>query len=119
MRFEATTEEIRALLAHADPRQGQDRAASRRRHDRGEPRSRRVPPRLLDRYEWLLGAGRAPAIVAIVRGSCSGCHLRLPTMVESRTRRAVAVHTCPHCQRMLYVPELLHGATDAGEARSR
>ena len=102
MKIEATAEEIRAFLD----------LAGVRRVGR-EPRARRVPRRLLDRYEWLLEVGRTPAVVGIVRGSCSGCHLRLPTMVESQTRRSVAIHTCPHCQRMLYVPELLREAPEA------
>ena len=46
-------------------------------------------------------------VAAIERASCSGYHLRLPTMVESQARRALAIHACPHCRRMLYAPELI------------
>ena len=28
-------------------------------------------------------------------------------MVESQARRALAIHACPHCRRMLYAPELI------------
>lgn len=117
MTIEANAREIRALLELAEL----DRIAQQR----GEKASRRVraaeslPQLVLDRYELLLGLGRRPVVGAIEGGACSGCHIRLPTMVEARTRRSVAIHTCPHCQRMLYVPELVregaHG--DDGSVR--
>lgn len=61
--------------------------------------------------------GRCPAIAAIERASCSGCHLRLPTMVESQARRSPVVLTCPNCRRLVYAPELL--AADSREAGSQ
>lgn len=112
MKLTATVDEVRALLALAGSGHGRKRSASKRHR---EPRPLRASRQLLDRYERLLAAGREPAIVAIVRGACSGCNLRLPTMVELQTRRSVAVHTCPHCQRMLYVPDLLREADEPGQ----
>jgi predicted nucleic acid-binding Zn-ribbon protein len=113
MKIEATVPEIRALLQLAEvdaqaqelpPEACESRRKAIRRHVGGP---------LVERYQALLDAGRFPAIAAIERASCSGCHLRLPTMVESRARRSPAVHTCPHCRRLLYVPELL-AAEDSG-----
>jgi len=107
MRIEATIAEIRALLQLAEldaraqelpPEDDQGRRKAARRH---------VARPLLERYQSLRDAGRTPVIAAIERASCSGCHIRLPTMVESQARRSPAVHTCPHCRRMLYAPELL------------
>lgn len=107
MRIEATVPEIRALLQLAEvdaqapelpPEAYQSRRKAIRRHVGGP---------LVERYQALLDAGRFPAVAAIERASCSGCHLRLPTMVESRARRSPAIHTCPNCRRMLYVPELI------------
>ena len=112
MKIDATADEIRALvhLAELDQRSQQLSAdAYRRSRDAAQ---RRVPRLLLDRYRSRLEGGRQPVVATIERGTCSGCHVRLPTMVEARTRRKTAVHTCPHCRRMLYVPELL----DAGAA---
>lgn len=114
MKIEATVHDICALLELAGVPTGIGRPAPKARHVARATLERRVPGRLLERYEWLVGMGRAPAVVAIVRGACSGCHLRLPAIVELRTHRAPAIHTCPHCQRMLYVPELL--LRGAGEA---
>jgi len=107
VRIEATAVEIRTLLQLAElDAQAQSLSAETYRIRREETR-RRAPRALLERYQRLLDVGRFPVIVAIERGGCSGCHVRLPTMVEYQARRAPAVHTCPHCRRMLYVPVLL------------
>ena len=115
MKIEATAKEIRALLELAE----MDRSAGPFVSEAGR-RSRQamasnLPQRILDRYQLLLQAGRTPVVVAIDRGSCTGCHLRLPTMVESMARRSPAFHTCPHCRRMLYAPELVIAAPAADE----
>jgi predicted nucleic acid-binding Zn-ribbon protein len=118
VKIEATANEIRALLKLA----GADHNADHSEEARGQSReaaARQVPRRLLDRYRLLLEVGRAPAFVAMERGVCSGCHVRLPTMVESEVRRSVAVHMCPHCSRMLYVPELVREAPQRDDTKSR
>lgn len=102
MRIEATVKQIRALLQLAEL---------------NEDRTRDLPRILLERYHSLVRAGRTPAVVAIDRGACSGCHLRLPTMLESTVRHSLAVHTCPHCRRMLYAPELLPEASPAVDGK--
>jgi predicted nucleic acid-binding Zn-ribbon protein len=113
MRFDATVQEIRALVQLAEfDAQAQDLPPERLRARRGASQTH-LAGRLLDRYLTLLESGRSPVVVAIEGGSCSGCHVRLPTMVEYQARRGPAVHTCPHCRRMLYAPALL------GEERAR
>ncbi len=107
MRIEATVREIRALLQLAELDAHAQELPPETHQSRREASRRRVARALLERYQILLDAGRGPVITAIERESCSGCHLRLPTMVESQARRSPAVHTCPHCHRMLYAPELL------------
>lgn len=107
MKFEATVEQLRALLqlAELDQNAGPPTTEASRRNR--EAAASHLPRRILDRYELLLQAGRTPVVVTLDRGGCSGCHLRLPTMVETKTRRSPAVHTCPHCQRMIYVREFV------------
>jgi predicted nucleic acid-binding Zn-ribbon protein len=107
MKIEASAKEIRALLELAALDRGWgDLASEGRRRDR-EAAAERVPRQLLDRYLLLLEVGRTPVVVAIEQGACSGCRVRLPTMVEHEARRSPAVHTCPHCQRMLFAPDLV------------
>ena len=110
MKMEATAEQIRALLRLAEPHAGADEHAEGRRLDAV---TRGVPRLLLERFRSLHDRGRSPAIVAIDRSACSGCHVRLPTMLEHVARRSLALYTCPHCRRMLYSPELLREVTAA------
>jgi len=116
MKIEATVLEIRALLQLAEVDAQADELPPEAYRSRRKAIRRHVGASLVERYQTLLEAGRFPVIAAIERASCSGCHLRLPTMVESRARRSPAFHTCPHCRRMLYVPELL-AAEDPGPPR--
>ena len=101
--------EIRALLDLVAEDQRASRSRTSARGERWEAAARRVPRRLIERYEFLIEGGRAPAVVPIDRGTCSGCHLRLPTMTEHRARHAQALHVCPHCRRLLYAADLLGG----------
>lgn len=119
MTFEANVKEIRALLELAGVDQVVDPPGGEARHQGREAAAGRVPRRLLERYQVLLEVGRTPVVVAIERGTCSGCHLRLPSMVEHKARRSPAVHTCPHCRRMLYAPELFHEGSHADDGKSR
>jgi predicted nucleic acid-binding Zn-ribbon protein len=118
VKIEATANEIRALLEFAEADKESDPLPPDTRRQGREAAARRLPERLLERYEALLGTGRTPVVVAIERGACSGCHVRLPTMVEYMARRSSAVHVCPHCRRLLYVPDLVRDAKADG-AKSR
>ncbi len=118
MRIDATVGEIRILLQLAELDAHSQELPLETYHSQREASRRRVAGGLLERYQTLLDAGRCPVLAAIERASCSGCHLRLPTMLEAQARRSPAVHICPHCRRMLYAPELLAGE-DSRQARSQ
>lgn len=107
MRIETTVQGIRALVQLAKLDAAAPGLLAETYQSQREGIWRRLASPLRQRYQALLETGRSPVIVAIERGNCSGCHLRLPTMVESQARRSPAVHTCTHCGRMLYAPELL------------
>jgi hypothetical protein len=119
VKFEATVKEIRALLQLAEIDRGPARAQAGGSSRRREALRSCMPRLLVERYGSLVDAGYSPAVVAIERGACSGCHLRLPTMVEYAARRTPAVHTCPHCRRMLYTPELVSEDPHANAGNSR
>ena len=113
MTIEATVEDVRALLELAKADRVAHQPASEMCRPSREATARRVPSPLLDRYQLLLRGGRTPVIVAIERGACSGCHVLLPVMLEHRARRSTAIHTCPHCRRMLYAPQLVRPDSNA------
>jgi len=73
-------------------------------------RAARVDPTLLKRYERIVAGMRHP-VVAINDGACGGCHMNIPPQLVSEVKRAGRVHECPHCQRLLYVPEQVAGQT--------
>lgn len=43
----------------------------------------------------------------IDRGSCDGCHFRLPPQLVIEVRRMKSLHTCPTCQRVLFLEDLV------------
>jgi predicted nucleic acid-binding Zn-ribbon protein len=107
MKIEATREDILVLLELTELDESAEPtvpAAQARAHDAAE---RRLPEALLARYRWLTATGRYPVMVAVEQETCSGCHVRLATMIADRLKRSVAIYACPRCQRMLYAPELL------------
>jgi predicted nucleic acid-binding Zn-ribbon protein len=116
--IEATVQDIHALLELARADGAADPAAPEDRRQSRDALARRVPRRLLDPYELLRGTGRSPVVVTIARGACSGCHVRLPTMVEVRARCVPAVHRCPRCRRLLYAPELILADAKARDAKA-
>ncbi len=116
MKIEATANEILELLALAEVDAHAAELSPAAHDSRWQAASRRVTPALLSRYRQLIEAGRQPAAVPIDGATCSGCNIRLPTIIESQTRRVLAVYECPHCHRMLYAPERLAAATAPAEA---
>jgi len=107
VKIEVTAKQIRILLRLVERNGGADEVAlvgSRGGHEAGQ---RGLPRPVLDRYLSLMDAGRHPPVVAIERGACSGCHVRLPTMLQHQAGRAPALYTCPQCRRMLYAPDVL------------
>ena len=118
MKIEATAKDIRALLELAGADRSADQPTSEAHRQGRDAVARRVPRRLLDPYQLLLEVGRTPVVVAIERGACTGCHVRLPTMLEYKARSSPAVHRCPHCRRMLYAPELIREGSQLDDGKS-
>jgi predicted nucleic acid-binding Zn-ribbon protein len=116
MKIEATAEQIRALLRFAQLNAAAEEPGAHRRGQ--EPPPRGLPGFLLERYQSLSQTVRRPVVAAIERGACSGCHVRLPTMLEYKAVRSLGLYTCPHCRRMLYAQELLQKDSQAAAAKS-
>jgi predicted nucleic acid-binding Zn-ribbon protein len=119
VKLEATAKDIRALLQLAELDRRLDQGGSREQRLARDGVAGSVPRTLLARYELLLEVGRIPIVVAIERGACVACHVRLPTAVAYKARRSAAVHTCPQCRRMLYAPELLREESEVADAKAR
>jgi uncharacterized protein len=46
---------------------------------------------------------RFPIIVPLAEGKCQGCHLRVPTDVESAVRKGTEIVRCASCGRILFL----------------
>ena len=110
--IEITEDQIGALLRLAELDEG---PAGSPGDERSHALLRGLPRPVADRYRVLYQAGRHPAVAAISGGICTGCHVRLPTMLEQKAAHALALFTCPHCRRLLDNGALLGSA--AAEAR--
>jgi hypothetical protein len=119
VKLEATVKQIQTLVRLAEFDKEAGKLTPDAYHRGHEALQRGLPRVLLDRYQWLVDAGRAPAVVAIEQGVCSGCHIRLHTMLEQQAGRSLAVFTCPHCRRMLYAAELVPADSPADHEKSR
>lgn len=62
-----------------------------------------VPADALTMYEQVLKLREGIALVAVVSGSCGGCHRRLPPQVVSEAALRAKLVACEQCNRILYV----------------
>lgn len=63
-----------------------------------------IDPDWLSRYQRILKHTNDHAIVSVDKGSCGGCHMRLPPQQVQDAKRATAMVPCSFCGRLLYVP---------------
>jgi predicted nucleic acid-binding Zn-ribbon protein len=60
-----------------------------------------LPPAVLSRYRRV--AARIPRVVApVIKGTCYGCFVAVPTAQASDADRNAEVRTCQNCGRFLY-----------------
>ena len=118
MKIEATKEDIRLLLKLTSLDENPD-SVGPAAHTRAREAEIRLPDDLLARYRWLTGTGRYPVMVAVERETCSGCHVRLATMLVGLLKRSIGIYPCPGCRRMLYAPELLSEPKAPGSAERK
>lgn len=58
--------------------------------------------KLLGQYDRLKSY-RADVVTAVVNGTCQGCHMRVPPQLYIEIQKYRVVHSCPSCQRILYL----------------
>ena len=63
-----------------------------------------IPAETLRRYKRIQKAWLGMAVVPVdTKGSCGGCHRRLPPQLYNTLLRNDALHTCPYCNRFVFV----------------
>ena len=67
--------------------------------------SRKIDSTLAKRYEMIKGRKNGLAVVSVVRGVCSGCHMNVPPQLCNELQRSDSFLTCPYCNRILFWEE--------------
>jgi len=62
----------------------------------------RIDPTLIERYLNVRKLRRGVAVVPVIKGTCQGCHMKVPPQVFNLVIRNEEIITCPNCHRILY-----------------
>lgn len=57
---------------------------------------------LLNKYEKLKSTKNILAVVPIIQGSCTGCHMALPPQLVAEVKMVIEILSCSNCHRILY-----------------
>lgn len=93
----AQMQEIRAAMAEIEGRR-------RNLDEKRSEAARDVPTAILRRYETIQKR-RTNAVVPVVGGACSGCHMHVPPQFYNELRVTGRIGECPFCNRMIYAAE--------------
>lgn len=63
---------------------------------------KQIEKKLLRDYERLKTIRKDLAVVPILHGSCSGCHMNIPPQLVAEVKLEEQIHTCSNCHRILY-----------------
>lgn len=65
-----------------------------------------VDARTLNAYNRIRTARAGIGIVPAVGGRCKGCNMMVPPQLYNEIRKHKEVHSCPSCNRLIFVPEV-------------
>ncbi len=78
----------------------------------------RVDANVLKKYS-AIRMRRGLAVVPVVKGTCQGCHMKIPPQLFIMLQRGTAIETCPTCARIIYWDEIMkEQALEQGEKDS-
>lgn len=66
-----------------------------------------IKPEILAEYDRIKERRNGLAIVPIVNGTCSGCHMGIPPQLFTKVYAAISIENCPNCQRFIFIEEIL------------
>jgi len=61
-----------------------------------------LPPQVRNRYQRI-AAKHPRTVVPVIRGTCYGCFVQIPTALASDAERNAEVRSCQNCGRFLYL----------------
>jgi uncharacterized protein len=65
---------------------------------------KQIEEKLLRDYERLKTMRKDLAVVPILHGSCSGCHMNIPPQLVAEVKLDEQIHSCSNCHRILFWP---------------
>ncbi len=65
-----------------------------------------VELRLLAQYDRIRAARGGVGIVPAIAGRCKACNMIVPPQLYNELQRGTALHSCPSCNRILFVPSV-------------
>ncbi len=66
-----------------------------------------IKAEILAEYDRIKERRNGLAIVPIVNGICAGCHMGIPPQLFTKVYAAISIETCPSCQRIIFIEEIL------------
>jgi predicted nucleic acid-binding Zn-ribbon protein len=66
-----------------------------------------IKPEILAEYDRIKEKRNGLAIVPIVNGNCSGCHMGIHPQLFTKVYASISIETCPSCQRIIYIEDIL------------
>jgi len=88
--------------AHAKARIKQLRAEIDGDREQREAIASRLNVPIRKRYEQIFARRGGVAVVEVRRGICQGCNMHLPPQLYIEIQKALEVHVCPSCNRILF-----------------
>ena len=105
VRAAKTKQEFDQLKVVYDKEFKEDTAKLQKMRARSEEESKKIEPRLLDKYKSIK-QHCTPPMAKLVNGQCSGCFMSLPSATLLEIRNGERIVECDNCGRILF---------DAGE----
>ncbi len=78
-----------------------------------------VDKRTLSQYDRVRVARGGLGIVPAASGRCKGCNMVVPPQLYNEVQKALTLHQCPSCHRILFVPKQQETVIEGSEAGSR
>ena len=63
---------------------------------------KKIPAKLLRKYEQIKIAMRGVAVVSVWKEVCGGCHMSIPPQLYNELQKSTVLITCPNCSRIMY-----------------
>lgn len=79
----------------------------------------KVEARILSQYDRIRAARGGLGIVPAVGGRCKGCNMMVPPQLYNEVQKGTTLHSCPSCNRLLFLPAGSGGSDQTAHSESK